>query len=354
MLLRPLPVFFTVALSYFAVQAGPAANASATAVAAAGGQGANSAVNDDNAQTSLTLDQKVIATGFENNGQNVPAAGQVASLTSNNNFINFCLTSKLPLTNGQQIKSGSCNPAPMGLIPSNNNMPSAKFKFPTNLATIKANTQFAVQMAINNMQTGFFVNPDEDYFSAPQQLNAQGQIQGHSHVVIEQLSSLDQTTPTNPQQFVFFKGLNDAAQNGILTATVTGGLPAGSYKISSINTAANHQPVLVPIAQHGSLDDAVYFSVTDDGNPPPGASNSAATATGNDAGTTAASSTSATTTAAAGNNTGTAASSTSATTTAAAGNNTGTAADIKATADRNRKDGAPQPRRGNSRGPRHI
>ena len=149
----------------------------------------------------------------------------------------------------------------MGLIPSVDNMPSAKFVFPPNLGTVKANTDFTVQMAIQNMATGFFVNADQNYFAAPQQLNGQGQIQGHSHIVIEQLSALDQTTPTNPQKFAFFKGLNSAAQNGQLTADVTGGLPAGFYKISSINTAANHQPVLVPIAQHGSLDDAAYVSI---------------------------------------------------------------------------------------------
>ncbi len=182
-------------------------------------------------------------------------------MTSSDNFINFCLTSKLPLTNGAQVAGGSCNPAPMGLIPSANNMPSSKFVFPSNFATIQANTGFTVQMAIQGMETGFFVNAQQNYFAAPQQLNAQGQIQGHSHVVIEALSSLNQTTPTNPQEFTFFKGLNAAAQNGILTADVAGGLPVGTYKISSINTAANHQPVLVPIAQHGSLDDVVYVSI---------------------------------------------------------------------------------------------
>lgn len=64
---------------------------------------------------------------------------------------------------------------------------------------------------------------------------------------------------SDPTQFAFFKGLNSPAQNGILSATVTGGLPAGTYKLSSINSAANHQPALVGVAQHGSLDDAVYF-----------------------------------------------------------------------------------------------
>jgi hypothetical protein len=214
-------------------------------------------------QTSLTLVNAVIATGFENNGQNVPTAGQVASLTSSNNFINFCLTvPNLPITNGKQIATGSCNPAPMGVIPSNNNMPSAKFVFPKNGDTsIIENTQFTIQMAIQNFQSGAFVNAEENYFAAPQQLNANGQIIGHSHVVVEALSALDQTQPTEPLKFAFFKGLNDAAVNGVLTAVVTSGLPAGFYKVSSINTAANHQPVLVPVAQHGSLDDAVYFTV---------------------------------------------------------------------------------------------
>ena len=86
----------------------------------------------------------------------------------------------------------------------------------------------------------------------PQQVNGQGQITGHSHVVVEALSALDQTTPKN---FAFFQDLNSAAVDGILTATVTKSLPAGFYKLSSINTAANYQPVLVPVAQHGSLDD---------------------------------------------------------------------------------------------------
>jgi len=233
-----------------------------------GNSGNNNVAAGGDPQTSLTLDPKVIATGFANNGQDVPAAGQVASITSSNNFINFCLTvPNLPITNGKQITTGSCNPAPMGVIPSSDNMPSAKFTFPKNGDTIKATTAFTISMAVKNFQTGAFVNAQENYFAAPQQVNGQGQIIGHSHVVVEQLTALDQTTPTDPKTFAFFKGLNAAAQNGILTADVTSGLPSGFYKLSSINTAANHQPVLVPIAQHGSLDDAVYFTITNDGQP---------------------------------------------------------------------------------------
>ncbi|TFK76693.1 hypothetical protein BDN72DRAFT_753955 [Pluteus cervinus] len=231
------------------------------------GKNANNNNNNNNKgnnnAAAVTLDPKVIAKGFANNGQDVPTAGQVASLTSTNNFINFCLTvPNLPLTNGQQITTGSCNPAPMGIIPSSDNMPSSKFVSPKNGDTIKSNTAFTITMAISNLETGNFVNAQENYFAAPQQLNGGGVVKGHSHVVVEQVSSFQQTTPTNPKVFAFFKGLNDAAQNGQLTAAVTNGLPAGTYKLSSINTAANHQPVLVPIAQHGSLDDAVYVCNT--------------------------------------------------------------------------------------------
>jgi len=248
----------------FAIEGVPGATPASTAT-----EGASSATSTSTAtgsadeQSSLTLDSKVIATGFKNNGQDVPTAGQVPSLTSSNNYINFCLTvPNRPITNGKQIASGSCNPAPMGVIPSSDNMPSAKFIFPPNGDTsIVEGAPFTIKMAIQNFQSGAFVNPDENYFAAPQQVNTQGQIIGHSHVVVEALSALDQTTPTNPKKFAFFKGLNSAADNGILTAKVAAGLPAGFYKLSSINTAANHQPVLVPVAQHGSLDDAVYFTV---------------------------------------------------------------------------------------------
>ncbi|KAI0344099.1 hypothetical protein BDW22DRAFT_1128093 [Trametopsis cervina] len=238
--------------------AGKGAAAANTTAAASGGD----------PQSSLTLDPAVIATGFENDGQSQPEEGQVASLTSSNNFINFCLTTKLPITNGQQIKTGSCNPAPMGVIAATTNMPSAKFVFPLNGQEIEESTPFTVQLAINNLETGNFVNANENYFSAPQQTDpATGNIKGHSHIVIEKLTSLSQTKPLDPTKFDFFKGLNGKAQGGILSADVTAGLAAGSYRISTINSAANHQPVLVAVAQHGNLDDVIYFTVKKGANP---------------------------------------------------------------------------------------
>ena len=84
-------------------------------------------------------------------------------------------------------------------------MPSSKFTNPKNGDTIDADKAFTISMAIRGMQTGAFVNAQANYFAAPQQLNGAGQIIGHSHVVVEKLQSLDQTTPTNPKQFAFFK-----------------------------------------------------------------------------------------------------------------------------------------------------
>jgi len=187
--------------------------------------------------------------------------GQVASLTSTNNYINFCKTVNLPLTDGKQIPGGSCNPAPMGVIPSKDKMPACKFIFPTNGGTVPGNQTFTIKMKIKNLETGNFVNAQQSYFSAPQQLNNQGFIRGHSHIVIQKLSVFDSTEILDPEAFAFFRGLNDAAKGGVLTVDVTDGLPPGVYRMSSINTASNHQPVLGPIAQHGSLDDAVYFTV---------------------------------------------------------------------------------------------
>ena len=145
----------------------------------------------------------------------------------------------------------------MGVIASTANMPSSKFVNPKNGDKVAANTNFTIQMAIQNLNTGFFTNPNENYFAAPQTVDSNGNINGHSHVVVEAIPALDSTTPTDPTKFAFFKGLNDKAQGGVLSVEVAGGLPAGTYRLASINSAANHQPALVAIAQHGALDDMI-------------------------------------------------------------------------------------------------
>jgi hypothetical protein len=226
-----------------------------------GNNGNNNNNNNNDPQSSLTLDPKVIATGFENDGQQVPTAGQVASLTSSNNFINFCLTvPNLPITNGQQIKTGSCNPAPLGIIAATTNMPAAKFVVPVNGQDFPPNQPFTIQMAINHLETGNFVNAQSNYYAAPQQVNGGGDIIGHTHFTVQTIDSFTSTKPLDSSVFAFFKGVNGAAVNGVVSETVANGLPTGNYRLCSMNTDANHTPALVAVAQHGSLDDCVYFT----------------------------------------------------------------------------------------------
>jgi hypothetical protein len=188
-------------------------------------------------------------------------AGQVASLTSTNNFINFCLTQPDKLiTNGEQIKAGSCNPAPMGIIAANTNMPSAKFVSPVNGQNFAPDTAFDIKMAVNHLVTGNFVNAASNYYSAPQQVNGAGDIIGHTHFTVQPIESFTSTKVLDSSFFLFFKGVNGAAVGGVLTESVPKGLPAGTYRLCSINTDANHTPCLVAVAQHGSLDDCVYVS----------------------------------------------------------------------------------------------
>jgi len=149
-------------------------------------------------------------------------------------------------------------------------MPSAKIASPANGATIPSGQTFTFQIKVKNLATGQFVNAQKNYFAAPQQLNANGIILGHSHIVVEKLTSKAQTEPTNPTVFQFFKGLNDQAVNGVLTTAVTGGLPPGSYRACTINSSSNHQPAIAPVAQHGSLDDCSYFDATPGGAAAPG------------------------------------------------------------------------------------
>ena len=79
-------------------------------------------------------------------------------------------------------------------------------------------------------------------------------------MTVQALPSLDSTQPLDANIFAFFKGLNDKDVNGILSTDLPTGLPAGFYRICSINSSANHQPVLVSNAQRGSSDDCSYVS----------------------------------------------------------------------------------------------
>jgi len=239
------------------------ATATTQSTARKNGGGASNA-NSSSAEQSLTLLANLVNKNAAQNGLNASNPQQVASLTSTNNFINFC--EGKTLTNGLQVKEGSCNGIVMGDIPSSSKMIGAKFAFPKNFDVVKAFQDFTVKLQINNLETGSFTNPNTNYYGAPQQLNSNGVIVGHTHIVINKISSFQDTTPADATTFAFFKGVDPPANNGISSVVVTGGLAAGSYRLCSINTAANHQPVLMPVAQHNSNDDCVYFTAKFEGN----------------------------------------------------------------------------------------
>ncbi|MBW0478952.1 hypothetical protein O181_018667 [Austropuccinia psidii MF-1] len=209
-------------------------------------------------KTSLCLDPSVIQEAAKSDGITDPANPQhfAKSLTSVNNFINICVGSKI--TNGAQAEDGSCNPTPMGFLPAKNKMPAAKIVAPSAKTRIQRCQEFNITITVRNIQVGFFTAPDATYYLAPQQLNTKGVIKGHVHVVVQLVKPHE---PFDSEIFTFFKGISDSAVRGKLSTTVTGGLPDGIYRVSTLVSAMNHQLASLPIAQRGAVDDAVYITV---------------------------------------------------------------------------------------------
>ncbi|KAG9020814.1 hypothetical protein FS842_007007, partial [Serendipita sp. 407] len=67
----------------------------------------------DDPQTNLTLEDSQVQSHLASSGLNASDPNITPSLTSPNNFINFCLTQDVALTNGMQNANGSCNPTPV-------------------------------------------------------------------------------------------------------------------------------------------------------------------------------------------------------------------------------------------------
>ena len=62
------------------------------------------------------------------------------------------------MTNGLQVKSGSCNGIVMGDIPSTSNMVSTIITSPTPGQNIQANTEFTVKVTTSNLVAGSFTS----------------------------------------------------------------------------------------------------------------------------------------------------------------------------------------------------
>lgn len=156
----------------------------------------------------------------------------------------------------------------MGDIPAKTSMVSSIITFPPQQqnAVIASDTSFNITVQVANLVAGSFTNADATYYAAPQFLSG-GKIVGHTHVTVQDLGNdLNPSQALDATQFAFFKGINDAGNGkGLLTAVVTGGLPAGNYRVCTMVSASNHQPVLLPVAQRGSPDDCTKFVVSGNG-----------------------------------------------------------------------------------------
>lgn len=155
----------------------------------------------------------------------------------------------------------------MGDIPAKSAMVSSTILNPQTGVAIPSDTTFNITVQMANIVAGQFTNADATYYAAPQQLT-NGIVSGHTHVTVQDLgSSLNPTNALDATQFAFFKGINDAGNGeGLLSAEVVGGLPAGNYRVCTLASAANHQPVLMPVAQRGTADDCTKFVVSGDGS----------------------------------------------------------------------------------------
>ena len=150
----------------------------------------------------------------------------------------------------------------MGDIPSNTQMVSAVMVSPQDGDVVAANKNITFSVQIQNLVAGSFTNPDDTYYAAPQALSG-GKVVGHSHITVQDLGqNFFPQQPLDPTVFAFFQGINNAGNgNGLLTATLNGGLPEGFYRVCSMTSASNHQPVLMPVAQRGAQDDCAKFQV---------------------------------------------------------------------------------------------
>ncbi len=176
------------------------------------------------------------------------------------NFINFCAGQTL--TNGKQVAGGSCNGIPMGRIPPSERMISAIITSPASGASLPANVTFEIAVQTRGLHAGWQANPVSSYYTAPQDLDENGYVLGHCHIVVEDIGRLEAGSAPNPKEFVFFRGINDAGDGkGLLRTQVPGGLSAGVYRVCTMVASQNHQPVLMPMAQRGAQNDCIRFVV---------------------------------------------------------------------------------------------
>ncbi len=96
---------------------------------------------------------------------------------------------------------------------------------------------------------------------APQSLDNNGFVQGHVHIVIQQLTS--KTTAPDAKNPSFFQALDSPSNDGNFSIKIPAGTlkATGLYRICTLATSFSHQPVVMPVAQRGAQDDCIRVNV---------------------------------------------------------------------------------------------
>jgi hypothetical protein len=178
----------------------------------------------------------------------------------------FCkqfLGGKVQEADGVQRKDGgqTCSSTPLGLTPSVTQMLQTLITEPASAAVLDASVNNTVAVRTNSLDSGFFNDPNTEYYLVPSTLNAQTkEIQGHQHITVQKLNSL--TAVPDPQVFAFFKGINDVEVDKALKK-LNAVIPAGTikedglYRICTISGSDGHQGALSPVMARGSQDDCI-------------------------------------------------------------------------------------------------
>jgi transcription initiation factor TFIID subunit 15 len=78
----------------------------------------------------------------------------------------------------------------MGKIPAVTNMVGAIITNPKVGVQVPADTTFNIEVQTKHLSAGFFTNPTTNYYTAPQDLDKNGDIIGHCHVTVQDIGSL--------------------------------------------------------------------------------------------------------------------------------------------------------------------
>lgn len=151
----------------------------------------------------------------------------------------------------------------MGKIPPAKNMISAIITNPLPDDRLAANTTFEVLIQTRNLHSGVQTNPAVSYFTAPQDIDEDGYVLGHCHVVIEELGSLRTLIAPDTLEVCLFPGhqrcgRRRAASDGSHWRAADGPLSRLHHV-----AAGNHQPVVTPLAQRGGQNDCARFAVVE-------------------------------------------------------------------------------------------